>query len=81
MAETAAAKDETQVVPDVSAFPGHIACDAASRSEIVVPLHVGGRVVGVLDIDSASLARFGEEDRLGLERFARVIERALEGRL
>lgn len=78
---TAAARDETQVVPDVSAFPGHIACDAASRSEIVVPLHAGGRVAGVLDIDSASPARFGEGDRLGLERFARVVERALEGRL
>ena len=78
---TAAAKNETQVVPDVNAFPGHIACDAASRSEIVVPLRTGGHVIGVLDVDSASPARFGEADRLGLERFARVIERALEGRL
>lgn len=71
---TAAAKDETQLVPDVHAFPGHIACDSASASEIVVPLHGGGRVIGVLDIDSPRPGRFSEADRDGLERFARTLE-------
>ena len=74
---TAAAAAQTQLVPDVHAFPGHIACDSASNSEIVVPLRRGGEVVGVLDIDSPHLARFTEEDRLGLEDFAHVIEAAL----
>ena len=73
---TAAALDRTQLVPDVHAFPGHIACDSASRSEIVVPLHAGGEVMGVLDLDSPSPDRFSEEDRLGLERFAAILERA-----
>ena len=63
---TAAARWETIVVPDVNEFPGHIACDAASRSEIVVPLIKRGRLLGVLDIDSPDLARFDEEDRSGL---------------
>jgi GAF domain-containing protein len=54
------------VVPDVNEFPGHIACDAASRSEIVVPLIKRGRLLGVLDLDSPDLARFDEEDRSGL---------------
>ncbi len=71
---TAAAKDKTQRVPDVHAFPGHIACDSASRSEIVVPLHCGGTVVGVLDIDSPTEGRFTEQDRQGLEIFARTLE-------
>lgn len=71
---TAAALDQTQLVPDVHAFPGHIACDSASNSEIVVPLHARGAVVGVLDIDSPSLARFDERDREGLEEFVRTIE-------
>lgn len=71
---TAAAEDKTQLVPDVHAFPGHIACDSASRAEIVVPLHSGGRVVGVLDIDSPREGRFTEADRRGLERFARTLE-------
>ena len=71
---TAAAEDKTQLVPDVHAFPGHIACDCASRSEIVVPLHCGGSVVGVLDIDSPRKERFTEEDRRGLEAFARTLE-------
>lgn len=62
--------DETLVVPDVHAFPGHIACDAASNSEIVVPLRAGGRVVGVLDLDSPVLDRFDERDRLALEALA-----------
>ncbi|MFQ5610298.1 MAG: GAF domain-containing protein [Woeseiaceae bacterium] len=64
----AAATGETQRVDDVHAFPGHIVCDAASRSEIVVPLRVGGDLVGVLDIDSPSLARFDENDQAGVEK-------------
>ena len=71
---TAAAADETQRVEDVHEFAGHIACDAASRSEIVVPLHAGGAVVGVLDIDSPLLARFGEDDQRGLEACVRELE-------
>ncbi len=71
---TAAAEDRTLVVPDVHQFAGHIACDSASRSEIVVPLHRDGRVAGVLDIDSPIPDRFSEEDRLGLEGFARILE-------
>jgi GAF domain-containing protein len=63
---TAAKRRETVVVPDVHAFPGHIACDAASRSEIVVPLVQDGRLLGVLDLDSPELARFDQEDALGL---------------
>jgi L-methionine (R)-S-oxide reductase len=63
---TAAERRETIVVPDVHAFPGHIACDAASRSEIVVPLIQNGRLLGVLDLDSPQLARFDHEDRTGL---------------
>lgn len=73
----AAQTDTTQLVPDVHAFPGHIACDAASRSELVVPLHRDGRVVGVLDVDSAKSARFTETDKAGLERFARALEAEL----
>lgn len=64
---TAAAKLETIRVEDVHEFPGHIACDAASRSELVVPLIIGGRLVGVLDIDSPSLDRFSAEDQSGIE--------------
>lgn len=71
---TAAAEDKTQLVSDVHAFPGHIACDAASRSEVVVPLHSGGHVVGVLDIDSPLLDRFSAYDARGLESFARALE-------
>ncbi len=74
---TAAALDATQLVPDVHAFPGHIACDCASRSEIVIPMHCGGRVAAVLDIDSPRLARFTESDRLGLEALVRRVERYL----
>ena len=69
---TAAALRTTQVVPDVHAFPGHIACDAASRSEIVIPLVKHGNLLGVLDLDSPRLARFDEADRRGLERLAEV---------
>lgn len=71
----AAARDETQLVPDVHTFAGHIACDSASRSEIVVPLHRDGAVVGVLDLDSPFPARFTEADRIGLEEFAKILER------
>lgn len=74
---TAWEKDETQTVPDVHAFPGHIACDAASRSEIVVPIHRDGEVVAVLDIDSPIPGRFTEEDAAGLERFALSLERII----
>jgi L-methionine (R)-S-oxide reductase len=63
---SAAERRETVVVPDVHAFPGHIACDAASRSEIVVPLIQNGRLLGVLDLDSPELARFDQEDAAGL---------------
>lgn len=69
---TAAASRETQVVKDVHAFPGHIACDSASASEIVVPLVQHGRLIGVLDLDSPVTARFDEQDRAGLERVAAI---------
>ncbi|CAM3155899.1 GAF domain-containing protein [Sphingomonas antarctica] len=74
---TAAATRETQLVADVHAFPGHIACDAASASEIVVPLVADGRLIGVLDIDSPIVARFDEEDRTGCEAIARLLESRL----
>jgi L-methionine (R)-S-oxide reductase len=70
---TAAQRRETLVVPDVNAFPGHIACDAASRSEIVVPIVSGDALRGVLDVDSPDLARFDAEDREGLERFVQAL--------
>ena len=70
---TAAATEETQLVPDVHTFPGHIACDEASRSEIVIPLCAGGRLVGVLDIDSPIAARFDEEDQKGLEALGKLL--------
>ena len=73
----AAATRETQIVADVHAFPGHIACDAASRSELVVPLVDRGQLLGVLDLDSPRLARFDAEDAAGLEKFAAVLLRAL----
>lgn len=71
---TAAAENRTQLVPDVHAFPGHIACDSASRSEIVVPIRVDGQIVGVLDIDSPRPGRFDELDRDGLEEFVNTLE-------
>ncbi|MBQ1632275.1 MAG: GAF domain-containing protein [Clostridia bacterium] len=70
-------EDRSQLVPDVHAFAGHIACDSASRSELVVPLHQNGAVIGVLDLDSPSPARFTEADRDGMERLARVLEQNL----
>ena len=69
----AAQRRETLVVPDVLLFPGHIACDAASRSEIVVPILSEGRLVGVFDVDAPEPARFDEEDRAGLERFVNAL--------
>ena len=71
---TAVERDEVMLVEDVHQFPGHIACDSASNSEIVLPIHADGKIVGVLDIDSPSLARFDEEDRAGLEEFVRIFE-------
>lgn len=70
---TCAEKDEIQVVPDVHRFPGHIACDCASRSEIVLPLHEGGQVKAVLDIDSPLPDRFGKEAP-ALAELAKIIE-------
>jgi L-methionine (R)-S-oxide reductase len=77
---TAAATRKTIVVPDVHAFPGHIACDAASRSEIVVPLITRGELLGVMDLDSPQVARFDDEDRRGLEQLAAVFVNSLEGK-
>ena len=68
----AAATRQTQRVEDVHAFPGHIACDSASNSELVIPLVKEGRLIGVLDLDSPKLARFSEADQLGLERLAAI---------
>jgi GAF domain-containing protein len=70
---TAARDRRTIVVPDVETFPGHIACDSASRSEIVVPLVRGSSVIGVLDVDSPKLARFDDEDARGLEALAKAL--------
>ena len=72
---TAAAERRSVVVTDVNSFPGHIACDPASRSELVVPLLARGRLLGVLDLDSAMVARFDDEDRLGCETLAGVVSR------
>ena len=74
---TAVAEDRTQLVFDVHQFPGHIACDCASNSEIVVPIRVDGKIWGVLDIDSPTVGRFTETDRAGLEQFVLVLERML----
>lgn len=74
---TAAATRETQVVADVHAFPGHIACDAASRSEIVVPLFDGERLIGVWDVDSPEPSRFDEDDRIGMQALCSVFLDAL----
>ena len=74
---TAAQEDKTQLVPDVHLFPGHIACDSASNSEIVVPLRVNGKVVGVLDLDSPWPGRFTEEDKAGLEAVGEILSQML----
>ena len=71
---TAVAEDRTQLVYDVHDFPGHIACDSASNSEIVLPIHVSGTVWGVLDIDSPFTGRFTQYDRNGLEKVVEIIE-------
>lgn len=73
----AAASGATQLVPDVHAFPGHIACDAASRSELVVPVIRNGEVIAVIDLDSPELARFDAEDALGIEQLASAIASAI----
>jgi GAF domain-containing protein len=75
---TAAAERRTVIVRDVHEFPGHIACDAASRSEIVVPVEADERLLGVLDLDSPRLARFDDDDARGLERIVEVFVRALQ---
>ncbi|MBR5098411.1 MAG: GAF domain-containing protein [Spirochaetales bacterium] len=74
---TAAATDSTQLVPDVHKFHGHIACDSASNSEIVIPMHRNGEVFGVLDIDSPVFDRFTEEDKKGLESFVKILEEVI----
>ena len=73
---TAAATGHTQRIADVDAFPGHIPCDSASRSELVVPLFADGRLVGVLDLDSPQLARFDADDQVGLEAIAQAFVEA-----
>ncbi|MBL8297443.1 MAG: GAF domain-containing protein [Rhodanobacteraceae bacterium] len=79
---TAAVTRETQVVEDVHAFPGHIACDAASRSEIVVPLFdAAGHLIGVWDVDSPLPARFDDDDRVGMERLCAVFLASLRGEI
>ena len=74
---TAAARDETQLVVDVHDFPGHIACDSGSNSEIVIPLHKDGAVAAVLDIDSPTVGRFTEADKAGLESLVPILESIL----
>ncbi|MEB6323016.1 GAF domain-containing protein [Staphylococcus xylosus] len=71
---TAVAHDETQLVADVHAFPGHIACDANSKSEIVVPIHQNEQIIGVLDIDAPITNRFSEADKIALENIVKIIE-------
>ena len=74
---TALARNETVLVPDVHQFPGHIACDSASASEIVIPIHGDGRIRAVLDIDSPVKDRFTEKDAAGLAEFVRLIEKKI----
>lgn len=75
---TAAQEGRSLRVPDVHAFPGHIACDSASNSELVIPIRSGGKIVGVLDLDSPELDRFTKEDQAGLEGFAAVLGEAVD---
>jgi GAF domain-containing protein len=78
----AAARERRSVlVRDVHEFPGHIACDARSRSELVIPLLARGRVLGVLDLDSPKVGRFDQQDAIALERFAALLTPGLEGLL
>jgi len=74
---TAVAEDAIQLVYDVHQFPGHIACDSASNSEIVLPIHVNGEIWGVLDIDSPHIGRFTDTDREGLKKVVSVLEAVL----
>ena len=74
---TAVAEDKVQLVYNVHDFPGHIACDSASNSEIVLPIHVNGQIWGVLDIDSPHIGRFTEEDKSGLLDVVRILENSL----
>lgn len=74
---TAVAEDRIQLVYDVHQFPGHIACDSASNSEIVLPIHVGGKIWGVLDIDSPYVGRFTREDEKGLSQIVAILEQVL----
>ena len=74
---TAVAENTTQLVADVHRFPGHIACDSASNSEIVIPIYKKDAIFGVLDIDSPLLGRFTLQDQAGLEAFVKVLEKAL----
>ena len=75
---TAVQENRSLRVPDVHAFPGHIACDSASNSELVIPIRSGGKVVGVLDLDSPEFDRFTSEDQTGLEGFAAVLGAAVD---
>ncbi|MBR5342073.1 MAG: GAF domain-containing protein [Erysipelotrichaceae bacterium] len=75
---TAYEKDEIQLVDNVHEFPGHIACDSASNSEIVIPIHKDGKVVAVLDIDSPSYSRFSPEDKEGLEKLVKKLEELID---
>lgn len=75
---TCVQENKTQLVKDVHQFKGHIACDSASNSEIVIPLHSQGKIVGVLDIDSPLIGRFNEDDKIGLEECAKIIEEACD---
>ena len=74
---TAVAEDKVQLVYNVHDFPGHIACDSASNSEIVLPIHVNGGIWGVLDIDSPFVGRFTEADKAGLEKVVKILEKIL----
>ena len=75
---TAVATNEVQRVEDVHAFPGHIACDSASNSELVIPLVKDGRLIGVLDLDSPKLARFSEADQAGMEKMVEIFLRSTD---
>ncbi|MCC3713066.1 GAF domain-containing protein [Staphylococcus hominis] len=74
---TAVANNQTQLVDDVNTFPGHIACDANSKSEIVVPIHVNNEIIGVLDIDAPITQRFSKDDQQGLEEIVSILEHKL----
>lgn len=76
---SAVASGQTQRVEDVHQFPGHIACDCASNSELVIPVCCKGEIIGVLDLDSPNLGRFRKEDQEGLEAFVKVLERTVFG--